>query len=85
MADEALYGPEGHSGGFGTMEGRENGGGWVNDPLPHGSHGGRGVMAQPPAADTGTNHGAPPAPGNPSSILDTVTEWHRTYLWPRQQ
>lgn len=86
MADEKLYGPDGHTGGYGTMEGRKGGGGWVDDCLAFGAMDGLGIWAQPPAQITGINHGTPPGPGNPSpDFLDLVTGWHKTFLLPRQR
>jgi hypothetical protein len=63
---------------------RFNGGGWIDSPMGHGPENGRGVWAQPPAPDSGTEHGTPPGPGNPN-FLDLVTGWGKTYLLPRQR
>lgn len=54
--DPEIHGRSGAPDFFGTFMGRADGGGWVNDPLPHGAEHGRGTWAQAPEGDPDRNH-----------------------------
>lgn len=77
--DPEIHGRGGAPDFFGTMMGREGGGGWVSEPLPHGAEHSRGVVAQAPAGDPDRNHsdltGVDPVRGANPSFMGVVDGW----------
>lgn len=78
MADE-LYGKSGAPDFFGTTMGREGGGGWIADPMPHGPAHGKGLVMQPPARDPERNFsdltGVDPVRGANPDLMRVVDGW----------
>ena len=77
--DPEIHGRSGAPDFFGSEMGRMGGGGWVNDPLPHGAEHGKGTWAQAPESDPDQNHsdltGVDSVRGSNRDLFVTVRGW----------